>query len=150
MKKLILAVVLATLAYGGYRWQHEPAETSNRHLVFNRIWVDHLPTTEKDPFHVFGAFRPYAQGGFAVETRWHGEVERFRFEVDGEEIHAVFPWTGDREQIKVHAYRCQEHDMDFCLEMTGSKRGTQKYYSRSGWERRNVDDVETFRSSLFQ
>lgn len=150
MKKLILGAVLATAVYGAYRWQHEPAETAHRQLAFNRIWVDHLPTGEKDPFHVFAAFPDFAQGGFAVETRWHGEVERFRFERHDETLRAIFPWSGDREHIELHAYRCEENDMDFCLEMTGSKRGAKKYYSRTGWERRSVEDVETFKATLFR
>lgn len=29
-------------------------------------------------------------------------------------------------------------------------KGTQKYDSRSGWERGSVEDVETFRTTLFQ
>jgi hypothetical protein len=150
MKKLIAVVVLVVAVYGVYRWQQAPTDGPKRNLVYNRMWIDHMPTSERDPFHLFGAFKPYSQGGFAVETRWHGEVERFRFEAEGDELRAVFPWKGDRETIRVRAYRCEENDMDFCLEMTGSKRGTQKYYSRTGWERGSVEDVDAFRASLFQ
>jgi hypothetical protein len=42
--------------------------------------------------------------------------------------------SGEREQIRVKATRCHEHQMDFCLELTGSSRGAKKYYSRKGWE----------------
>lgn len=150
MRKLIVVAAIAAAGYGVARWQHDEPTDQGRGLAYNRMWIDHMPTGERDPFHVFAVFRPYAQGGFAVETRWHGEVERFRFEGEGDTIHAVFPWQGDREKIVLRAYRCDEADMDFCLEMTGSKRGTKKYYSRSGWERRSVDDVETFKRSLFE
>ena len=149
MRKLILGAVVVTAVYGAYRWQHESQERP-RNLAFNRIWVDHLPTSERDPVHVFAAFPRWAQGGFALETRWHGEVERYRFEIEGDELAAVFPWTGDRERIRLRAYRCDEKDMDYCLEVSGSKRGTTKYYSRNGWEKGNVDDMEAFRATLFE
>ena len=151
MKKLILLAAVLGAAYGVMRWKRAgDDEAAHRNLAYNRIWVDHLPTSEKDPFHVFAAFPRWAQGGFAVETRWHGEVERYRFERDGDVVNAVFPWTGDRERITLRAYRCDEADMDYCLEMTGSKRGAKKYYSRSGWEKGSVEDIDAFRASLFQ
>jgi hypothetical protein len=146
MKKLVLAVILATMAYVGWRWQHAASvETPSRKLVFNRMWVDHMPANERDTFNVFLIARPGSRpgsfGAFGEETRWHGQIERFRFDTDGGKIHAVFPWTGDREQFTVNATPCNEADMDFCLEITGSKHGVSRYYSRKGWERNDVDDA---------
>jgi hypothetical protein len=150
MKKLVLAAVLAVVAYGGWRWQHtEPAETSGSKLVFNRFWIDHLPAGERDTFNVFIASQPESIGAFAEETMWRGQMEKFRFEVQGDQIRAVFPWSGDREELTVRATRCDQTDMDFCLEVIGSKHGVSQYYSRNGWERRQgMDDIASFRSEL--
>lgn len=145
MKKLVLAAVLAATVYGGWRWQQtDPVETSSKNLVFNRLWIDHLPASERDAFNVLILSKPESMGGFAQETLWHGEIERFRFEAHGEEIRAVFPWKGDREQLRVKATACDEAEMDYCLDITGSKRGVSRYYSRNGWERRGMDDVDAF------
>lgn len=145
MKKLVLAAMLAAVAYGGWRWRHAaPVDTSGPKLVFNRLWIDHLPSNERDPFHVFIASTPESIGGFAEETVWHGQMERFRFETAGDSIHAIFPWTGDREKLTLKATRCEEADMDFCLEISGSKHGVSHYYSRTGWERRGdgIDSLD--------
>jgi hypothetical protein len=151
MKKLALAAVLVTMAYVGWRWQHAaPVEMSGRKLVFNRIWVDHLPANERDPFNVFliSGSRPF--GVFAEETKWRGQIERFRFDTDGKVIRAVFPWSGDREQITANARPCDEADMDFCLEIKGSKHGVGRYYSRKGWERQGGDEEAAIRGLLLE
>ncbi len=148
MKKLVLMAVLGVMVYGGWRWQRETPSDSKASLAFNRFWVDHLPTGERDPFNVLVMSTPESIGGFAEETMWNGKIERFRFVADGDTIRAVFPYTGDREQLTVKATACDEADMDYCLEITGSKRGVSRYYSRSGWERRGVADIEAFRAEL--
>ena len=84
-KKLVVASLVAATAFW---WLRSPEpETTNRHLVFNRIWIDHMPQNERDPFHVFAVWRPESQGAFGLQERWHGEQERFRFEVEGDAIH---------------------------------------------------------------
>ena len=151
MKKLVLVMMLAALAYGGWRWQREtPTEKPGTSLAFNRMWIDHLPSGEKDPFNILFLATPESIGGFAEETIWTGRIERFRFEADGETLRAVFPNTGEREQITYKATACDQADMDFCLEISGSKRGVSRYYSRSGWERRGVADIATFRDELLR
>lgn len=149
MKKLALVTMLAAAAYGGWRWQHTtPAAKPAAALAFNRMWIDHLPTGEKDPFNVLFLSKPESIGGFAEETIWNGRIERFRFAAEGETLRAVFPSSGDREVITIKATACEEADMDFCLDVTGSKRGVARYYSRMGWERRGVAEMATFRDEL--
>ena len=150
MKKLALMAVLGVMVYGGWRWQRETPSESKASLAFNRFWVDHLPTGERDPFNVLVMSTPESIGGFAEETMWNGRIERFRFDADGDVIRAVFPYTGDREQITLKATKCDEADMDFCLEISGSKRGVSRYYSRSGWERRRGADITSFRDELLR
>lgn len=151
MKKLVMVLMLVAAVYGGWRWQREePADKRRAGLAFNRMWIDHLPNGEKDPFNILFLAKPESIGGFAEETIWTGRIERFRFEADGETIRAVFPNTGDREHITVKARRCDEADMDYCLELSGTKRGVSKYYSRNGWERRHISELSTFRDELLR
>jgi hypothetical protein len=150
MKKLAMVAVLAAAVVGGLRWQqrHDTDGRKGRSIVLNRFWVDHLPTGERDPFKVF-VLNIEGMGAFADETQWKGQIERFRFDIDGNTVHAVFPWTDTREDIKIHARPCQEQGMDYCLELTGSSRGVQRYYSRKGWQRRSDEDVEAFKARAF-
>jgi hypothetical protein len=151
MKKLLVLAVLATTAVMGWRWIGEDAEPADRaDLVFNRFWIDHLPQGEKDTVQVFALWTPESFGVFANQNLWRVELERFRFEARGERVRAVFPLSGDREEVTVKAARCQETDFDFCLDVVGSKHGTTRYYSRLGRERkdRKGRSVEQFMAEL--
>jgi hypothetical protein len=149
MKKLMVAGVLAAVAFGGWRWQHASHDGHRRNLAINRFWVDHLPANERDVFNVFVANAPEGLGGFAEETMWKGQIERFRFDIDGDKIHAVFPWSDTTEDIKLNARPCHEQGMDYCLELSGSTHGVKRYYSRTGWTRKSGEDVDAFKARAF-
>lgn len=151
MKKLIMVGALASVAYAGWRWTQqsggEATEAAPSKELFNRFWVDHMPQGEKDTIHVFALWQPESFGVFADQNAWRVELERFRYEATGDQVHAVFPLSGAREQITAKATRCREADWDFCLEIAGSEHGTTRYYSRLGWERRDRS-VEQFVAEL--
>jgi len=84
---------------------------------------------------------------FADQNHWRLELERFRYEAKGDAVQAIFPLSGDRESITAKATRCDEADWDFCLEVSGSKHGVTRYYSRLGWERHDRS-VEQFVNEL--
>jgi hypothetical protein len=149
MKKLMVVAAILGAAYGGWKWQHHSQDGRRHNAALNRFWVDHIPTSERDPFNVFVAHTPEGFGGFAEETQWRGQIERFRFDIQGNTMHAVFPWSGSREDITLDAKRCDENEMDYCLEMTGSTHGVKRYYSRIGWERKGNEDIDAFRARAF-
>ncbi len=140
--------VLATAVYGAASWKqrHDTFDGRGRSLATNRFWVDHVPVDQRDPFNVFVVNTPERIGAFAEETQWKGQIERFRFDLDGNTIHAVFPWTDTRENLKVDARPCHERGMDYCLELSGSSHGVSRYYSRFGWERHRGEDIEAFKA----
>jgi hypothetical protein len=148
MKKLVF-VGLLVAAFGGWRWLSTTHDGAGRNLAVNRFWIDHAPANERDPFNVFVIHVPEGIGGFAEETQWRGQIERFRFDLEGDVIHAVFPWSGNHEDIKVNARPCHEQGMDYCLELTGSSHGVGRYFSRVGWERKGGEDVEAFKARAF-
>jgi hypothetical protein len=151
MKKLLVVAALAGMAVVGWRWQHQPAsatgDTVEGILVANRFWIDHLPKGEKDTVRVFALWIPESFGVFADQNRWRVELERFRYEIKGKTVRALFPLSGAREDITLNASRCHEVDWDFCLEVRGSSHGTTRYYSRLGWERRGRS-VEQFMADV--
>ena len=146
MKKLLVLAVLAATAFMGWRWVDD-AEPARAGVVFNRFWIDHLPQGEKDTVRVFALWVPESFGVFADQNHWRVELERFRYEASGDQVRAIFPLSGDREELTVKASRCQEADFDFCLDVQGSKHGTTRYYSRLGWERKRRS-VEQFVAEL--
>ena len=136
MKKLVLLVILGTVATASvWSWKRtsEPVATDNK-LIADRIWLDHLPRNDRDTVNVFAMLSEHSVGVFQATSQWRGNFEVFRYEASGGELRMVFPQTGDREKARTKARRCNEGQMDFCLEIDGASKGVKKYYSREGWE----------------
>jgi len=141
MKKLALIPVLAAVVYGGYRMRaHDTAHTTVD--VRDRVWIDHLPKSDRDTINVFALLTQQPVGVFQATSGWKGGFEAFRYEKQGNEIRAVFPQNGDREKITVSECPCDVRGMDYCLEVAGSTRGVKKYYSRKDWIIESRDQVD--------
>jgi len=150
MNKPILLVIpvaaaVAWVAMG--RHAGEPAAAQNR-LLADRIWLDHVPRSDKDTINVFVALGDRAVGAFQATSQWRGSFEAFRYEAQGAELRLVYPQTGDREAVRAKARRCTEQRMDFCLEVEGASRGVKKYYSREGWEIRGADGLDAVKQRV--
>ena len=143
MKKVLLATaLLGAVGYGGWRLTHRggagsidaSASVDDQKLALDRIWIDHLPRTEKDMIQIFAAVSEEEFGVFQHTSAWKGSFELFRFNFSGGQLNATYPQDNSREKITVKATRCDEGQMDYCLEISGTSRGVKKYYSRKGWE----------------
>ena len=158
MKKVLLATALLAVGYGGWRLAtggggDEAADTSldDSKLALDRIWIDHMPRSEKDMIQVFAAVSEDEFGVFQHTSAWKGAFELFRFNWKGDAIHALYPQDNSREKITVKATRCNEGQMDYCMEVSGTSRGVKKYYSRKGWEidgAHSVKDLEVKTDAL--
>jgi hypothetical protein len=135
MTKIALVFVLVVGGlFAVLRWRNDAPVAAAENLVTNRIWIDHLPRHDRDLVQVFAMITRNPFGIFEVRSAWTGTFEAFRYEMHGDEVRTVFPQKGDRETIKVHARRCHDKGMDFCLDISGASRGVKHYYSREGWE----------------
>lgn len=143
MRKLMLLLVVAVVGVAGVKWAGSGDEpTAGRHLAYDRLWIDRVPTHERDTVHVFVALREEAVGAFKTTSMWRGAWEAFRYEAHGDELRAVFPQSGDRETLASRARKCKEPGWDYCLEITGSRHGVVRYYSREGWELDSLPDAD--------
>lgn len=143
MKKLLGMVVASAVVVGAWQWHRSGGAASddsadaarNSKLIFDRVWIDHLPRGETDTIQIFLAIRDEGVGVFQSTSAWAGTYEGFRFEAKGGEMRAVFPQTRDRETIELDANECHDVDnMDYCLDVVGASRGVKHYYSAEGWE----------------
>jgi hypothetical protein len=131
MKKLLVAVVLAAATFAAV---HHRGHHQTSGLAFDRVWIDHLPRGERDLVEVFVALDDYAIGQFIVASRWTGKYDAFQYEAHDDELRAVFPQTGQREQLTLRAKKCEGTvAFDFCLEIAGSNHGVKRYYSQEDW-----------------
>jgi hypothetical protein len=147
MKKTLLVLILVSAAVVGVwklRSHSAPAEATESTSVLDRIWVDHIPRSDKDVFQLFVALTEQPVGIFQATSQWKGSYEVFRYESNGNEIRALYPQTNEKEKFKVSAKPCKEKGMDYCLELDGASRGVKRYYSLEGWEidhAATVDDI---------
>ena len=139
MRKLL---VLAALSAAGYAvWHGHGQTTTDREILRDRIWIDHLPRSEREPIQTFVILKDNPGGAFNSASMWKGTYELFRYEMQGRQIRMDFPQTGDRDNVRVEASKCRENGMDYCLTIEGSSRGVKRYYSREGWEIRSLDEA---------
>ena len=141
MRKPIAVTAALVAAFVGYSAWHRHSATSDRALVRDRVWIDHMPRDQRETVNVFVMVSEQSAGVFNAQSAWRGAYELFRFEQSGEEIRMVFPQTGDRDRVRATARRCDERGFDFCLELSGASRGVKRYFSREGWELRTLDDT---------
>lgn len=145
MKKPVVLVVLIAAVVSVWSWQRgEPAAAPAR-LFADRVWIDHIPRSDKDTIQVFLAVSEHATGVFQATSAWRGSFELFRYEASAGELRVIYPQTGEREAIHVKARTCSERDMDYCLELDGASRGVKRYYSRKGWEIERGRDLDAAR-----
>ena len=145
---LLAAGALTIKLWTGGHGDGADRSVSDPRLIFNRIWVDRLPRTERDTINAFAVVTRQARGIFQTTSRWKGAYELFQYEAAGEELRMVFPQTGDRERVRARAWSCNEGEMDYCLELTGASRGVKRYVSQKRWEIRASADPGQVRSSL--
>jgi hypothetical protein len=136
VKKLLFLLLLILAAYLLWWWWHSGrAAGRGQELFYDRLWVDHLPTSETDSFRVFAAVTEQPLGVFQSASVWKGEYELFRHEPRGDGLMVIlYPQSRQKEQVSYRATRCQEHSFDFCLELGGASRGARRYFSQKGWE----------------
>jgi hypothetical protein len=103
-------------------------------LVFDRIWIDRLPSKPTDTGNGFAAITRQPLGIFQASSQYKGSYEIFTYKPNGDALQVVYPQTNEKEKVKVRAWKCKERDMDYCLEVSGSTRGVTRYRSRRGWE----------------
>src|SRR5688572_19519635 len=92
----------------------EPADSSD--YTVDRIWIDHIPRSERDTIQIFLAITEQPFGVFQATSQWKGQFELFRYEKHGDELRVYYGQSGEREKIKAKSVKCDEKGFDYCLE----------------------------------
>src|SRR5262245_51661250 len=117
MKKLLVVLLVVGTAVAAWRWRSgsgsSESEAIDDKLVFDRLWVDHLPRNERDTIQIFAAITDEPIGIFQETSVWKGAFELFRYESHGDEIRMVFPQSNEKNKVKAKARTCNDkRDMD--------------------------------------
>lgn len=140
MKKLLLFVCAVAGLYLGWRAIRSDAtvdatDGGDAKLIFDRLWVDHVPQNDRDAFQIFAVVTEEPMGLFDVRSKWKGGWELFRYDTRGNgQLELSYPQSRQKEKAAYRATTCKERGFDFCLEISGTSRGARRYYSRKGWE----------------
>jgi hypothetical protein len=146
VKKILLILLVILAAYLFWRWWTSDSVSAfdgrGQELVYDRIWIDHMPTSETDTVQLFVAVTEQPLGIFESTSMWKGAHELFRYENKGDgKIIFQYPQTREQERGAYRATRCSEKKFDFCLELAGNSRGARRYYSQKGWEIGSLDEA---------
>ncbi|HIE51630.1 MAG TPA: hypothetical protein EYP85_07700 [Armatimonadetes bacterium] len=114
-----------------------------RELLLDRLWIERLPRSERDKFHLFVALFQNQVGMFLYQSLWEGEWTGFQwhFRQGDERLHLRFPQTGQTAAIEWKITRSDRPGFDYCLTMKGNPRGPHRWYSKRGWEIRSLGEV---------
>ena len=134
MKKPRVLVILGLVVVGGLVFVICRMGGDGDVSVFDRIWIDQLPSKPKDTGNAFVAVTKQPIGVFQSASQYKGNFEIFSYKASGDELQVVYPQTDEKEKVTVRAWKCKERDMDYCLELSGATRGVKRYRSRRGWE----------------
>jgi hypothetical protein len=142
MKKLALGMILLIGGALGVRaWRSDAPDPQ---LLYHRFWIDHEPRAPKEPFQVLFVNAEFPMGHFATRTMWTGALEFFHYHIVPREagvIDFLFGHTNERQRVKYTARRCHERGFDYCLEIAGTTRGVQRYYSKKEWDSETNEDA---------
>jgi hypothetical protein len=129
MRTALLFATLAACSSAKTVKKHELGDDEARKVLLNRNWIEHMPETERDRFHVY-RFVPSMGGGvFQDRTIFKGTFELFKFETAADEIR--FDLLETHQKI-VSKFRIEEVDgpepFDLKLTIAADPRGPQVYY----------------------
>lgn len=153
MKKLSWILVLLVAGYLAWRWWRGAADGAaadrGQTLLYDRVWVDHLPASQTDAFDLFAAVTEQPIGVFDHRSQWKGQWELFRYEPRGDgQLELSYPASQGKGRLSYRAWKCSEKkEFDFCLELSGGK-GPKKYYSQRGWEIGSVEAARALASRV--
>ncbi len=137
MKTPLIALGMVAATVGIWQWRSRdapaPAAVDSSQLALDRLWLDKLPTTEREVFNLFVALDDDGLGIHQATSVWTGRYELFKFVAKDNTLRVVYPQTGERETVTLRARTCNQGEFDYCLEVVGSTRGVQRYYSKREW-----------------
>jgi hypothetical protein len=135
MNKLLAVVGVAALGVGAWRVKahYDTTDGGGNKLLVDRVWIDHLPRSEREMVNVFVLISEHRVGVFDQRSAWTGSFEAFKYSRGEGKLDAVFPQTGSKEQYSVKVRSCDKDGMDYCLDIDGGKHGVKHYYSKKKW-----------------
>ena len=146
----VLWLVLPALAVG-YLWlggddaDRDDADSAADVQWHNRVWIDEIPTSERQKINWFLGIDDPQIGLFQKTSVYEGDYTVFawRAKKDGVvEIEMLQTEKTHKLKIKTGSKDCGR--FDYCMTVKGAPRGAKKYYSMRDWvieDARGIGDM---------
>jgi hypothetical protein len=137
--KWILLILLILLIYLGWRWWNggfdddARAERGDPALLFDRIWIDHIPESRVEYVHFFVALSDHPIGVFQKSSEYRVEAEFFAYSRKDRALKVHFPQTRTSKSFRYKIDECDDlPPFDLCLELSKNPwGGPKRYYGSS-------------------
>jgi hypothetical protein len=146
MKKLLVVVAIAVIGVAAWRVRsHKSVDAlDGKSVLVDRLWLDHIPSHEREPFNILALFSEHSVGVFQKLTAYTGRYEMFQYGDGGWK----YPQTRETDSPTIRIRRCDDNGMDFCMDITGNSRGVHRYYSRKDWVIKSLADEQALAAQL--
>jgi hypothetical protein len=142
---VISSILAAACALGLWRLSgtDTDAEVASTSHFANRLWIERMPTDERDMVAYLAALK-LPEGRFGATGRasqWRQFTEVFRWALEGDRLRAVFPQEGIRAEFQVRTWDCRgeaPRPFELCLRISKGERA-HVFYSMEEWEIRPRD-----------
>ena len=113
-----------------------------RNEIHNRIWVDKIPTSDKEFMNLFVTITEEEIGVFQQQSQFHGDFDLFTFDQANNNFVVTMLQTDKTYKVSCKVNLKEENGFDMSLEINGAPRGPKKYYSRKKWIIESLSDKE--------
>jgi hypothetical protein len=128
----LLIAALAWVLWPSSSAEVEPNKGLDKVLV-NRIWIDSIPTTERDKVDVFLMIEEGSFGVFSKSSAYEGDWSAFAWSMEnGLRLHMLQSDKTHKVRVRVwKGSRCAP--FDYCMDIKGNPRGAKRYGSMEDW-----------------
>jgi hypothetical protein len=140
--KLFVLALAGACAFGAWKLGvalfADDEEQATKELV-NQVWIDHMPTDERDMITHFVVL-DHPQGKFGAvghSSTWRHMAEVFIWKLEGSRLRLHLPQDRVRVDLGVKTWRCEGDapaPFELCLQLTNPRGGTVMLYSRDDWK----------------
>jgi len=137
MNKRTMAVLLCSFGLGwwwlgGEEAPEVPANDAKSEVV-SRLWIDHIPTSEREPVEVFAMLEEDNLGGFVRSSAYEGDFAAFQWRLEkGLVLHMLQKKTDHKVEVVIEKGRgCAPFDR--CMRIIGAPRGAKRYGTMEEW-----------------
>ncbi len=107
----------------------------------NRVWIDHMPTSERDKIDIFIMLDDPTLGMFSTSSSYEGDWAGFEWSLEkGLVLNMLQKNKSYRVRPKVSTGNCAP--FDFCMKIGGAPRGSKTYVSMDDWVINGADELD--------